>query len=195
MAADRYLLEAAEQPTLRLYQWEGPWLSLGYAQRWQPPEHLPWVRRPSGGRAVLHHLEFTYAFALPQVEGPLNQVYAQLTSIWVKGLGRWGAELGLEPRPASSKASCYQLLQRGEVCLRGKKWIGSAQVRQGKRLLQHGSIPYAVDEALFESVFPDSQPPAWAPVSLDRLLQDFPEPLDEQPWTSQEREKIRCLLA
>jgi len=78
--------------------------------------------------------------------------------------------------------------------LGGRKWVGSAQVRQGARLLQHGSIPYAVDDQLFESVFPGCELPASAPITLEDLRQGFPEPLIEQPWTMQEREQISCRL-
>jgi len=138
MAADRFLLESAQQPTLRLYQWQGPWLSLGYAQRWAPPDYVPWVRRPSGGRAVLHHLEYTYALVLPEAQGSLSEIYTYLTGLWLQCLSPWGAHLGQDGRSASEKSSCYQLVQRGEVCLGGRKWVGSAQVRQGARLLQHG---------------------------------------------------------
>lgn len=203
MAADEYLLETALQPTLRLYSWQGPWLSLGYAQRHQWLESLPlrehsiqWVRRPSGGRAVLHDQELTYAIVLPEVEGTIQEVYEQITQLWMTSLQAFTTDLAKSAgsRRGQTNPSCYQLTQRGEVCMQDRKLIGSAQLRRGRRLLQHGSIPLAVDVVRFQAVFGDAELPATLPgLTPQVLLENFPHPLHEVPWSLQERLEIEGL--
>ncbi|MBN9415691.1 MAG: hypothetical protein J0I12_09665 [Candidatus Eremiobacteraeota bacterium] len=192
MAADSYLLDHAERPTLRLYQWEGPWLSLGYAQKAFPVE-IPCVRRPSGGRAVLHHHELTYSVVLPEFEGTLAQVYEKLTGLLLKSLKQLDARVlpALEQESGQRDPSCYQLSQRGEIQLEGRKLVGSAQLRRGRRLLQHGSIPTALDEQLFSRIFPKARlPAAFGPLSAEQLAQNFPVPLDRQDWSPEE---VACI--
>lgn len=197
MAADAFLLDHAAEPTLRLYRWEGPWLSLGYAQRadWFSPARLHAlgvgvVRRPSGGRAVLHHDEITYAIVLPEApHRSLEDNYAALTALWEQAIPNISRAAG--GVRSHTNPSCYQLTQRGELCLQGRKLIGSAQVRKGKRLLQHGSIPLRVDRKLFEAIFPGAEPPA----SLgehhpEQLAAAFPRPLRPEPWRPAERAEI-----
>lgn len=193
MAADSYLLDHAQQPTLRLYAWKRPCLSLGYAQRWTRPVPVEVVRRPSGGRAVLHHHEITYAMVLPDFSGSLPQVYTQLTGLWLQTLRK------IQPRVSQSdldtrtqtSPSCYQLAQRGEICLDGQKWIGSAQLRRGQRLLQHGAIPVGVDADLFEAIFPGARPPAYlSGLSWQQLVDAFAVPLHRLDWTNEERAAI-----
>lgn len=193
MAADEYLLDHGQQPTLRLYSWEGPWLSLGYSQRPQPlPRGLPVVRRPSGGRAVLHHREITYAIVLPEAQGSVAECYEQLTELWRQTLAHHGVEKSAGATRSHTNASCYQMTQRGEICLNGQKLIGSAQVRRGNRLLQHGSIPTGLDRELFERVFPGGVPPASLPgLTCAEIVSHFPQPLREEAWSSSERSEIR----
>lgn len=197
MAADTYLLEQAQEPTLRLYGWDGPWLSLGYAQRadWFCPERLRAlgvrvVRRPSGGRAVLHHHEITYAIVLPEAPyASLEDNYAALTALWEQAIPNLARAAGAVR--SHTNPSCYQLTQRGELCLQGRKLIGSAQVRKGRRLLQHGSIPLRVDEQLFAAIFPGAAAPAaLGEVLPEQLAAAFPRSLRPQPWTPAERAAI-----
>ena len=192
MAADSFLLDHAERPTLRLYQWDGPWLSLGYAQKAWPAE-IPCVRRPSGGRAVLHQHEITYAVVLPEWEGSIAQVYSQLTGLLLTALSR------IDPRVKSAQdqhsgqrdPSCYQLTQRGEIQLEGRKLVGSAQVRRGRRLLQHGSIPTGLDRPLFERVFPGASLPAvFGPLKSEQLAANFPQALQRKDWSPEE---VTCI--
>lgn len=187
MAADSYLLDHARQPTLRLYQWDGPWLSLGYAQKPVPAE-IPWVRRPSGGRAVLHHHEITYAIVLPEFNGSLSQIYQELTNLWLHALHsiQPGLSASQEPKSGQGNPSCYELSQRGEIQLNGRKLVGSAQLRRGRRLLQHGSIPSA-PSPWFERIFPGARPPAVLPgLSLDGLIAQFPQSLQPEDWSPEE---------
>lgn len=192
MAADSFLLDSASQPTLRLYQWDGPWLSLGYAQKDLPGE-IPRVRRPSGGRAVLHHHEITYAIALPTFEGTLAEVYAQLTGLWLETLKslRPGLSSAAQSQSGTRDPSCYQLSQRGEIQLDGQKLVGSAQLRRGGRLLQHGSIPTQVDLDLFARVFPGARPPAaFGHLTSQQLQENFPRSLQRRDWSPEEVEHI-----
>ncbi|MFN8606264.1 MAG: hypothetical protein U0931_01945 [Vulcanimicrobiota bacterium] len=187
MAADSFLLDTAGSPTLRLYQWDGPWLSLGYAQKPFLTE-IPCVRRPSGGRAVLHHHELTYAIVLPQQSGNLSQVYQELTALWLQTLSQICPDLSCaaEQRSGQGNASCYQLSQRGEIQREGRKLVGSAQVRRGARLLQHGSIPSEVSP-WFARVFPQAHLPAVLPgLTVEKVLAHFPRTLHRQDWSPEE---------
>ncbi len=192
MAADAFLLDQAERPTLRLYQWDGPWLSLGYAQKAFDAK-IPTVRRPSGGRAVLHHFELTYAIVLPEFAGSLAEVYARLTEmilISLKNLNPLVATAGHQ-HSGERDPSCYQLCQRGEIELAGRKLVGSAQLRRGRRLLQHGSIPTHLDEKLFARIFPGARLPAvFGPVSAAQIAANFPQALQPQDWSPEE---VTCI--
>lgn len=192
MAADCFLLDRATRPTLRLYQWDGPWLSLGYAQKGLEVE-VPCVRRASGGRAVLHQHEITYAIVLPEFQGRLSHIYEELTGLLLASLR------SLDPRvsPAQMQESgqrdpsCYQLSQKGEIQLQGRKLVGSAQLRRGGRLLQHGSIPTRIDEQLFSRVFPGARlPAAFGPLSAEQLADNFPLALQRQDWGPEE---VACI--
>lgn len=188
MAADSWLLDRADRPTLRLYQWDGPWLSLGYAQKGLTAE-IPSVRRPSGGRAVLHQHEVTYAMALPDFAGTLAEIYAELTGLLLESLIPLNPALVRTQTQESGQRdpSCYQLSQRGEIQLQGRKLVGSAQVRRGRRLLQHGSIPTRLDEALFARIFPGARlPAAFGPLRAEQIAANFPKALQRQDWTSEE---------
>jgi len=209
MAADEVLLEHCQQPTLRLYAWEKPCLSLGYAQRWRGglPEGVDQVRRPSGGRAVLHDQEITYAMALPEFSGSLQEVYSHLTGLWLSTLAALipGVTRAQSRHRGVSGASCYELTQSGEILLHGRKLMGSAQVRRGRRLLQHGSLPLKVDRELFQRVLPGAEPPATlGEMTAEALMKAFPESWTRDSWTDEEislisrkaaclREEIRTL--
>ncbi len=192
MAADSFLLDQADRPTLRLYQWEGPWLSLGYAQT-HPVAEIPTVRRPSGGRAVLHQHEITYALVLPEFTGSLAQVYADLTSLLLTCLSRLNPAVTAARRQESGQRdpSCYQLSQRGEIQLNGRKLVGSAQLRRGRRLLQHGSIPTRLDEELFARIFPGARFPAtFGSLSAEQIAANFPQTLQRKDWSPEE---VACI--
>ena len=198
MAADSYLLEQADQPTLRLYAWERPCLSLGYAQRWTgtAPAGVEIVRRPSGGRAVLHDQEITYAIALPEFHGSLQQVYSELTGLWLEALQKLDPNISQSQQKRRSYAnpSCYQLTQMGEICRAGEKLIGSAQVRRGQRLLQHGSIPLGVNSQLYGQIFPGARLPAClGPLCWQQLVGVFPRILERRDWQDIETRAIEAL--
>jgi lipoate-protein ligase A len=191
MAADSLLLDQATLPTLRLYQWDGPWLSLGYSQKPLQAE-IPCVRRPSGGRAVLHHHEITYAIILPEFSGSLSDIYQKLTGLWLQTLQsiQPGLSASQTGKSGQGNPSCYELSQRGEIQLEGQKLVGSAQLRRGPRLLQHGSIPSAASP-WFERVFPGARPPAVLPgLAISQLTSRFPQSLERQDWSAEELRTI-----
>jgi lipoate-protein ligase A len=155
MAIDQVLLERAErqgESWLRLYQWAPHCLSFGRhepATRRYDPERitelgLDTVRRPTGGRAVWHAEELTYAVAAPSVYfGSLPAAYLEIHGMLADALRGLGARVSLAPpvRTAPLDAGpCFFPPAGGEIMIGGRKVVGSAQLRQGSALLQHGSI-------------------------------------------------------
>lgn len=149
MAADRALLdEAARRGSafLRLYRWDPPCLSLGRNDPTPAPPGIATVRRPTGGRAVWHEHEVTYAVAAPiAMFGRLKDAYRAIHERLATGLRSLGADVTLAAdrptgRLADRPTSCFAVTAGGEILVRGRKLVGSAQVRRGEAFLQHGSI-------------------------------------------------------
>ena len=161
MAVDEALAESvavgASPPVLRLYRWSPPCLSLGFAQPHRAADAgfcaahgVDVVRRPTGGRAVLHHLELTYGFAAPLGRGPfsfdLQAAYRAICAALVEGLARLGvpAQLSGAPEEAMIRPTeaipCFVGPASGEVISGGRKLVGSAMRRVGDAILQHGAI-------------------------------------------------------
>jgi lipoate-protein ligase A len=165
MAADEAIMRsvaAGEQPpTIRLYAWEPFCISLGFGQRARDVdierlEAHEWevVRRPTGGRAILHGDELTYSVSLaedhPIAAGGIVETYLRLS----KGLLRAMEQLGLnvladaEGDTESEKGPvCFEVPSKYEITVGGKKLIGSAQLRRRSGVLQHGTIPLYGDIA------------------------------------------------
>ena len=165
MAIDAALLAEAHQSGrafLRLYRWDPPCLSLG---RNEPAARhydraaierlgLDVVRRPTGGRAVWHEGEVTYAVAAPIAAfGSLREGYRRIHEQLAGGLRALGVAATLASdgptvrlRPSGSPlgsdgpGACFARPAGGEIVVGGRKLVGSAQVRQRTALLQHGSI-------------------------------------------------------
>jgi len=158
MAIDAELLARADgtgEGFLRLYRFDPPCLSLG---RNEPAAHydhaelarrgLDVVRRPTGGRAVWHEHEVTYAVAAPiALFGGLRNAYHAIHARLAEALRSLGVDATLalhHPAPSSTilhqPVSCFAVPAAGEILVAGRKLVGSAQVRQGSAFLQHGSI-------------------------------------------------------
>lgn len=136
-----------------IYSWTRPTLSFG---RNQPAAGLydieklrsasvEVVRRPTGGRAILHDREVTYSVTAPVKDAPpLRETYERINLVLLDGLRRLGAEVELaspsERAPAPSTRPCFETPGRGELVAGGNKLVGSAQWRDEGALLQHGSI-------------------------------------------------------
>ena len=163
MALDETLLARAGQgdaPTLRLYGWDGPWLSLGYAQPFSARALLACraagvrvVRRVTGGRAVLHGADLTYAVTAPEaaLPGSLTASYRVLSAALLRallaiGVAAESAPAGPTPSPVDpARFDCFAEAAADELAVGGRKLAGSAQRRAGGALLQHGSIRLAPD--------------------------------------------------
>ena len=166
MALDEAIMDAvaegAAPPTLRLYQWAPPCLSLG---RRQPLEDVDLaqlradgcdvVRRATGGWAILHTDELTYSVALtpddPRANGPILDAYRKLSAGLVAGLGLLGVAAQMKPASAGGThnltAACFEVPSAYEITAQGRKLLGSAQARPNGRVLQHGSLPLVGDIA------------------------------------------------
>jgi lipoate-protein ligase A len=164
MAVDEAILEHIGRgevpPTLRLYTWEPPCLSLGLAQPYADVD-LPrlqqrgWevVRRPTGGRAILHTDELTYsviaAGSESAVTGTLLESYNRLAAALLRAVNAMGLKADMKnTRRSSADASnpvCFEAPSAYEITVDGKKLIGSAQARRREGVLQHGSLPLAGD--------------------------------------------------
>lgn len=147
-------------PTLRFYQWQPPCVSLG---RHQPLADLDLarcrelgygiVRRPTGGRAILHIDELTYSVmgkqSEPALQGAVLDSYLRLSQGLLSGLDYLG--LDVRKAPASSRAGndagpiCFEVPSAYEIVAGGKKLVGSAQSRRQGWVLQHGTLPLTGD--------------------------------------------------
>lgn len=148
MAADVALLDDAVRlatASLRLYCWDPPTLSVGRNQT-ITVEDVPVVRRPTGGKAVWHEHEVTYAVAAPiALFGSLRSAYREIHTRIIVALRSLGVDAMLANdrpavRPSDRPASCFAMSVGGEILVKGRKLAGSAQVRRGDAFLQHGSI-------------------------------------------------------
>lgn len=162
----------AVPPTLRFYQWQPACVSLG---RHQPLADIDLarcaalgydvVRRPTGGRAILHTDELTYSVAGPQddpiLAGAVLDSYLRLSQGLLAGLERLG--LRVAKAPPSNRASadagpvCFEVPSAYEIVAGEKKLVGSAQSRRQGWVLQHGTLPLVGDVTRLVDVviFPD----------------------------------------
>jgi lipoate-protein ligase A len=188
MAIDLTLLDRAEQlgeSWLRLYQWKPHCLSFG---RHEPVTRrydveriralkLDTVRRPTGGRAVWHGRELTYAVAVPSPRfGSLGQAYLEIHAMLADSLRQLGAAASLAPRQRAAPVeagACFSQPVGGEVMVGGRKIIGSAQLRRASALLQHGSILLEEDQGIVVGLASGS-PGGEAPTSSLAMILDRP---------------------
>jgi lipoate-protein ligase A len=170
MAIDEAILSSVasgeSSPTLRFFDWRPPCLSLGHAQHVEDVDldrlkmlGYGLVRRPTGGKAILHIDEITYSVVTrqddPRVEGGIVESYRRLSEGLMRGLelmdvlGRndktyLTAENAKEDK---EKPICFEIPSNYEITVIGKKLIGSAQARKQGMVLQHGSLPLTGDIA------------------------------------------------
>jgi lipoate-protein ligase A len=197
MAIDLWLLEqyllGVHPPTLRFYTWSPPAISLGYHQRRYPEfwQNLTWkgqaidlVRRPTGGRAVLHQGDLTYGvitsatYDSNSVKATRSQVYETICQFLIEGWQKLGVDLqyGKAGRGYIHNPNCFGTATGADLVLSdGTKLIGSAQLRRGNAVLQHGSMVLNPDLDLFRQVFGESTPVTSFPITtppqeLDRVV-------------------------
>ena len=221
MAIDEGLLDAAIAagarafPTLRFYLWRRPTLSLGYHQRQLPQRWRPalargsvdLVRRPSGGRAVLHAGDLTYALIWPQAPQRRSEAYRQACQWLQVAFAEMGQPLVFGSQAASGeRSSCFATSTAADlVHADGAKRIGSAQLWRSGCLLQHGSILVAPPAPLWRELF-DHDPPPLPALPLDgaalvaqlrRCAEQQWAPLrclslEPRPLGPAERAEVRC---
>ncbi len=174
-------------PTLRLYCWRRPSVSIGAFQkitdidtRYCAAHDVPVIRRPTGGRGILHGEELTYSFSAKN-EGLFSQgllgSYRHISSAFSLGLEKMGlpVKMKVEREKGMHLAKnplCFESTSYGELTIDGKKLIGSAQKRWGEGFLQQGSIPLTIDHAALTLVFKNIAPSAGS-AGLNDLLYDF----------------------
>jgi lipoate-protein ligase A len=189
MAIDQWLLEQhllGQPSTLRFYTWSSPTISLGYHQRQWPEfwQHLTWqgkpvelIRRPTGGRAVLHQGDLTYAVVTAGLSSKRLAAYTAICEFLIQGWRSLGLDLhyGSSGRGYIHNPSCFSTATGADLVLaNGYKFIGSAQMRRQEAILQHGSMRLSQDAGLFAQVFRDAvEPPIDIPFAQrgDALIQ------------------------
>ncbi len=176
MAIDEAILNGViagtSDPTIRFYDWDPPTASLGYHQQFEKEvdfnqlNSFGWgiVKRPTGGRLVLHIDEVTYAVIGPMegyLAGNLTQSYSSISLALAEGLRLLDVEVEFEKGSLSTHHQreannpCFTSSSRYELKYEGKKMVGSAQVRRQNALLQHGSILLDHDQSRVVDIMPD----------------------------------------
>lgn len=222
MATDAWLLDqliaGKNAPTLRFYRWQPIAISLGYHQKQWPQawRSLTWrgypidiVRRPSGGRAVIHQGDLTYAITMP-LQGNRQDSYRQICDALIVAWQRLDVSLdyGIAGRGYRDQASCFSLATTADlVTPAGYKLIGSAQLRRDHCLLQHGSIRLWPDLDFYAQVFggnqntakppeviPEAEDNAWvrrlSSVIVEELGRSLKITFEERPLSEEEWESI-----
>lgn len=168
MARDVALMERARgtgETVLSVYSWERPTLSLGRNQaardKYDVEEMLrrsiDVVRRPTGGRALIHWHEVTYSVTAAFADDDsLAQSYARINRVLLHALAKMGvdaaASSGGQRTPSPGDLPCFAAPAEGELMMNGAKLVGSAQLRENGALLQHGSILIDDGQSLISSL-------------------------------------------
>ena len=178
MAVDEAILagyESFEVPTLRVYGWDKPFISLGYNQNPKDilnlKERVPFVRRITGGSAILHHKELTYSLVCSREDLNLPKAVKASYRIICSFLKHFYSQLGLEASFANNldlKSQeikrnlgkytnfCFSSWQHFDLLVEGKKIGGNAQRRRKNIIFQHGSIPQEIDPSYIRRAIKDS---------------------------------------
>lgn len=163
MAADMYLWKScarSESLTVRLYQWNPASITIGCMQDAgheldfvaMKKKGIAWIRRPTGGRAVLHEADITYSCifssSIPEMGKSIMETYGIISQCLIKGLSLLNINCttcdsldALRGAKGETKLPCFLAPNRNEIMVNGKKLVGSAQKRGAEAVLQHGSIP------------------------------------------------------
>ncbi|MBY0515073.1 MAG: lipoate--protein ligase family protein [Gemmataceae bacterium] len=212
MAADEALLEAAAAGTasLRYYTWTEPTVSLGYFQpaagRAAPPlDRLAWVRRATGGAALVHHHELTYALALPAGppwHGPEPwgcRFHHLIQAVLAEHGVRAHAVVCGEERLLGG-VLCFLHQTPGDLAVNGSKVAGSARRKMRGAVLQHGSVLLRRSE--FAPHLPgvndaggDFTPEELAARLVERFAADTGWRVEPGGWTTAERERVAQIRA
>lgn len=173
-------------PTLRFYSWKKPSLSLGY---FQTPRgislnscsvlDIPVVKRPTGGRAILHWRELTYSFSSNYndffKEAGLFETYRIISMCFVEALRSFNLPVTMEDRKNARYGHnplCFLSNSYGEILLWNRKILGSAQRRLKEGFLQQGSMPYYIERDIIKKVFNYSGSLGSSIIGLFELLKE-----------------------
>jgi lipoate-protein ligase A len=185
MALDAGLIDRAAatgEAVVRVYSWARPTLSFGRHESvnalFRPADleaaGLAVVRRPTGGRVLLHDHEATYSVTAPVDEGePLKRSYERINRLLVLALEQLGVDAVTAPptpvrRPGD--AACFAEPSAGELVVNGRKLVGSAQVRERGALLQHGSILFTDQQSRITALAVRPMTPSVPAAALGELL-------------------------
>lgn len=143
---------------VRFYQWYPKCISLGRNQKENCYNDLGLdvVKRPSGGRALLHDRELTYCFVSPVFKPSIIESYKDISDALILGFKHLNIDLTYAKSENEKLNYCMNISSGADISYNGKKFIGSAQYRKEGYLLQHGSIPYELDFDLIEKIFSQS---------------------------------------
>ncbi|MEA1972687.1 MAG: octanoyltransferase, partial [Candidatus Cloacimonadota bacterium] len=176
MAIDEAILlgniAGTSTPTIRFYEWEPATASIGYNQSAKKEVDFDllhkynygFVRRPTGGRLVLHNDEITYAVISKTVErlaGNITKSYSEISKALAAGLQKIGVDVAFEKGVLSSAHQreannpCFTSASKYELKYKKKKIVGSAQVRKEDCLLQHGSILLDYSQNIVADIIPN----------------------------------------
>lgn len=186
MALDEALMHRARDTgewVLRVYSWRTATVSFGrnqtargrYDQDRMRERGVDVVRRPTGGRAILHDREITYSVTGPVAEaGDLRTSYARINALLLEGLGQLGVRAAIanpvERASGPGLAPCFDAPSAGELTVGGRKLAGSAQYRFEGALLQHGSILVDDDQSRLSELVTEPVGPIPAPATLSDVL-------------------------
>jgi lipoyl(octanoyl) transferase len=202
MALDEAILESSWRgevlPTLRLYDWAPACLSIGYTQNFSDVDlerlhSRGWdvVRRPTGGKAILHTDELTYSVTGPQDEprlkGGVIESYRRLSEALLEALRLLHLDVSANPQAAAPVPGqvegpvCFEVPSNYEIVFKQKKLIGSAQARRKEGVLQHGSLPLNGDLARITQglCFPDEEARTQAALRLNSRAITVAEALNQ----------------
>lgn len=223
MAIDEAIMNAVSEgkapPTLRFYSWQPATLSIGYFQKAEDEIDLQkveekgigFVRRPTGGRAVLHDQELTYSMILPETYPDMPSSVTESYRVLSNGLLYGFRQLGLQADmvtladeeekakfASAGSAACFDSPSWYELVVEGRKVAGSAQVRQKGVILQHGSILLDMDvDLLFELLcYPNERLRERLKASFRKkavAINDIKRSLGQAPATLEETERAFAL--
>ncbi len=189
MALDMALLDrarATSEGVIRVYSWSAPTLSFGRNQNTTGYDRgelagggIGVVRRPTGGRAILHHREITYSVTAPvDAAGSVADEYSWINALLVRALRVMGvpAEIAAPAgrAPAPDAKPCFAEATAGEITAGGRKLVGSAQYREAGAMLQHGSVLVEDDQSAVSALSGADRPPQ--PATLHAALGRAPQP-------------------
>ena len=143
--------------SIRFYNWSPKCISLGKNQKYEEyfdDLGIDIVRRPTGGRALLHDKELTYCLVSPIKNGQsVIESYREVSDGLILGFEKLGIKLDYAGEKGKNMSYCMNISSGADVSYNGRKLIGSAQFRSQGYFLQHGSIMYSADFDLIEKIF------------------------------------------